>query len=46
MIWLIIATVAVAVIVGSAVVLRSGSDEELERDERDISGGRQAGASR
>jgi hypothetical protein len=45
MIWLMIGAVAVAVAVASWVVLMTGAaaDELLERDERDISAGRQPG---
>ncbi len=43
----IAATVAVAVSVSSWSILRGGRDDEaLERDEREISAGRQPGASR
>ena len=44
MIWLVIGTVAVAVAAASWFVLMSGSaDDALERDEAEISAGRQPG---
>lgn len=47
MIWLTLAVILVVVAVGSWIILMSGaSDEELERDEREISAGRKPGASR